>query len=132
MPHGQGRPEAALDGSARSHAEKAKAAGFDIEPDHAQMQWGTGGFMRFWLGPPGKQTAADLTIFMRIIPRGTGRPLDAGKTVSARLSGTPLCGIPNVGKWANVFATQDAEYRDVPRRLEYLLTGGDFPPPTRS
>ena len=41
-------------------AERAKAEGFDIEPDLAETQWRGSGFVRLWLGPTGRQTAVDL------------------------------------------------------------------------
>lgn len=142
-------------------AEKAKARGFDIEPDLAETQWLASGAVRLWLGSPGRQTAVDLMSCSSDFLREANWRAQQARCLGVRVPiASPedilllkLCAwrskdIPDaeaiierhrerldgtyLHEWAGWLGAKNPKhFGEVPRRLEALLRNGPLPPATR-
>ncbi len=140
-------------------AEKAKAQGFDVEPDLAETQWLGCGVLRLWLGPPGEQTAVDLmscnSAFLREVswraqqgrclgiqvPIASREDMLLFKLCAWRIKDVPdaiaivrrheeKLDVPYLHKWASWLSEKSPkQLGDVPRRLQALLEKSPLPPP---
>jgi hypothetical protein len=144
--------------SMRNLASRAKAVGFDVDIELAESQWWASGFVRFWLGPPGDQVAADLmdvdNEYLREAYWRSAHIRFCGMKVSVlspedliltkivvwrdkdildirrvEMRHHDLLDVAYLRKWVAWFAEQSPRYADVPERLEALLSGGELPPP---
>ena len=143
----------------QSLVEKARAEGFDIEPELAETQWHFGGCVRLWIGEPGSQTAMDLmackTDFMkeaawravpvrcmgRLVPVASAEDMVLFKIVAWRIQDAAdaqklvarhrdRLDVAYLRKWASWFAGRNPTLKEVPARLEALLDGKPLPPST--
>ena len=141
-------------------AVAARKEGFDADPQLAETQWLASGFVRFWYGPPGRQVAVDLmacnseylreaawraqqTRFCGLrVPVATAEDVVLLKLSAWRdkdivdirslfsRHGDRL-DVPYLRKWASWFVSKNQYFREMPARLERLLSGGELPPPSR-
>ncbi len=138
-------------------AERAREAGWDIEPEHAETQWLFSGFVRFWLGPKGNQVAADLMAsnsdylkevawraqparFCGLkIPVATAEDMLIFKLAAWRAKDlVAIRGIlvrrkndldlAYVRKWVAWFSAKHPTFREMPERLDALLEDKPLPP----
>jgi predicted nucleotidyltransferase len=141
-------------------AQKANEAGWHIDPEQAETQWRFSGFVRFWLGPKGKQVAADLMAcnsdFLREVawraqparfcgvrvPIATAEDMVIFKLAAWREKDLPAIrailarrrqdlDLTYVRKWVMWFAVKHATFREMPERLAALLEGRPLPPLVR-
>jgi hypothetical protein len=142
-------------------AEKARALGFDIEPDVAETQWLGSGVIRLWLGAPGQQTAVDLmscnSDFLREaawraqparclgheVPIASPEDMLLFKCCAWRAKDIPdaisiadrhaeRLDCSYLRKWASWLEAKNPKFLgEVPRRLEAVLQGHPLPPPVR-
>ncbi len=139
-------------------AERAKAEGFDIEPDLAETQWRGSGFVRLWLGPAGRQTAVDLMAcnsdFLRevawrahqvrclgcevpvatpedmlLLKISAWRPKDIPDAVAIVDRHSDGLDVAYLNRWAEWFVSKNPFFKEMSARLKALLDAGPLPPP---
>lgn len=144
-------------GNIHRFSSAAKGAGFDIEPELADSQWHFRGYVRLWLGEPGRQTAVDLmhcnNDFLREVafraqqtrfcglevPVATPEDMVLFKVAAWREKDVPDARAivtrhrdhldeAYLKKWSAWMAQRNAALKDVPHRLEAVLTGASGPP----
>lgn len=139
-------------------AEAAKRAGFHIEPELAETQWRFSGFVRFWVGPPGRQVAADLMACnseflkeaawraqqvkcmgvelpvatpedMLLFKMSAWRGKDISDAQTILARHRDHMDIDYVRRWTTWFASRHESFREMPARLDGLLGQAPIPPP---
>lgn len=140
-------------------AEAARAQGFCVDPEQAELHWLSSGFVRFWYGPEGRQVAADLMacnsdflreaawraeqarVFGLQVPLAKAEDLILFKLASWRVKDIAdvvavsrrhegRLDLGYLRKWAAWFALRNPCFADVPTRLEAVIEGRTLPPPT--
>jgi predicted nucleotidyltransferase len=138
-------------------AQKAREVGWDIDPECAETQWLFSGFVRFWIGPKGRQVAVDLMAcnseFLKEVawraqparfcgarvPIATAEDMLIFKIAAWREKDLPAIrgilarrrkdlDLRYVRKWVTWFASKHATFREMPERLTALLEGRPLPP----
>jgi predicted nucleotidyltransferase len=136
--------------------EAARKEGFDVDPHEAELHWEASGFIRLWLGPPGKQVAVDLMAckseFLREAAWRATQAQCMGRRVPIatpedmilfKLSAYREKDIPDLRaiflrhektldreylrRWAQWFTTRNEHFREMPPRLELLLERKPLP-----
>lgn len=163
----QGEPRATRDvdlmvtlPTSRLHGilEAARAEGFHMDPEEAELHWLASGFVRLWYGPSGKQVAVDLMAcnsdFLREASWRAQQTRFCGLQVPVataedvvlfKLAGWREKDIPDaraivsrhgerldtayLRQWATWFTARNRCFAEMPQRLEALLEGGPLPPP---
>jgi len=144
-------------GNVQKLAMAARDLGFDIEPELAETQWHFSGFVRFWLGEPGRRTAVDLmhcnNDFLRevafraretrfcglAVPVATPEDMILFKVSAWREKDVPDARailsrhrdhleVAYLRRWAEWMAKRSPLLKDAPARLEAVLSGQPGPP----
>jgi len=144
-------------GNIQKLAQAARKLGFDVEPELADSQWHFSGYLRLWLGDPGRQTAVDLmkcnNDFLRevafraretrfcglAVPLATPEDMILFKVSAWREKDVPDArsimnrhrdhlDLAYLRRWADWIAKRTPLLKDAPARLEAILGGRPGPP----